>query len=330
MCTSPIFAFMPKLPDIEGKYNLLFHMPHYKKLNQFTQIETPCNKCIACESLRSLKTAVQLHCELKMTEINNQDSWFLNPTYNDEHLPLNGSVNLKHAQLFNKAIRNFRVKQYKSDCKKSCNDCKTVCKNISRLTKYRNLYQFEYGGITNRAHGHVTAFNLSIPDLIEVESKGNYKAYESETITKLWGKGNLKILNVTIGSCIYIASHHFQDKLGKSSKIHKTPYIHPVTGKLVKSRSPEFSNRSNRPGIGKEFYKKFKSDIYPHDFIIIDGQKYPVPNYFDDLLKEDDPILYEEVKRNRVIDIKQKTAKENAYQALFNLANIKTKKFLAT
>lgn len=304
MCTSPKKAWLPKKPDKDGKKPLLFKPPNHTKIFDYEIIETPCNHCIACEKLRALRTAVQLACELKTTL---GDSLFLTLTYNDENLPSDFSVNKNHLQNFLKKLRHWRIK-------------------TDHIGNFRYLSQNEYGGKFSRPHVHIAGFNLTIPDLRSVQSKGAYQAFDSEIINQLWGKGDVHIIRLCFENCLYIANHHIDEKVDNKGKVHETPIIHPVTKRLIKTRKPEFSTRSSRPGIGKDFFKKYFSDIYPGDFMINKGQEMPVPKYFDALLKKHDLQLFEEIKKKRSDKVEKKTPQQNRYQAKFNKAKLKSKK----
>lgn len=57
---------------------------------------------------------------------------------------------------------------------------------------------------------------------------------------------------------------------------------------------------SRMPGLGHDWYEKYKSQVYPNDFIVVrDGVTCKPPAYYDSLLEKDNPDLYEEVKKAR-------------------------------
>ncbi len=62
---------------------------------------------------------------------------------------------------------------------------------------------------------------------------------------------------------------------------------------------PEYSTMSN--GIGRDWYSQFKGDVYPSDEIPIPGTGVvkKAPRYYDKILEQEDPQLYEEIKANR-------------------------------
>lgn len=57
---------------------------------------------------------------------------------------------------------------------------------------------------------------------------------------------------------------------------------------------------SRRPGIGREWYEKYKSDVYPSDECRIhEGQAQRPPRYYDELLRKQNPAMYDRVKAKR-------------------------------
>ncbi len=67
---------------------------------------------------------------------------------------------------------------------------------------------------------------------------------------------------------------------------------------------------SLRPhGIGESWYRKFAKDIFPDDFVVIEGKKYKTPRYYDKLLKADDgKEALEHIKELRVENAEKKAA----------------------
>ena len=53
---------------------------------------------------------------------------------------------------------------------------------------------------------------------------------------------------------------------------------------------------SRRPGIGATYVAQFKSDFYPSGYIVVDGRKQAIPNYYINQLSEEEK---EELKRQR-------------------------------
>ena len=68
---------------------------------------------------------------------------------------------------------------------------------------------------------------------------------------------------------------------------------------------PEYCTMSRKPGIGKTWFEKYQSDVYPHDYCEINGKKIPPPRYYDDLLKGDP-----EKPSQAYLDLKEKRLKD--------------------
>ena len=62
----------------------------------------PCGNCLGCRMARSRQWGVRILHEASLHENN----MFITLTYDDEHLPIDESVNVKHFQKFMKAYRN--------------------------------------------------------------------------------------------------------------------------------------------------------------------------------------------------------------------------------
>ena len=72
---------------------------------------------------------------------------------------------------------------------------------------------------------------------------------------------------------------------------------------------------SLHPGIGASWYEKYKSDVFPDDFVVTpDGRKMPAPKYYRKLLERQDPELYAKLKCVRVE--KARTNPDNSYDRL--------------
>jgi hypothetical protein len=89
----------------------------------------------------------------------------------------------------------------------------------------------------------------------------------------------------------------------------------PSTGEIIEI-APEYSTSSNRPGIGKPWYDQYNSEVFPSDFVIIEGQKMPVPRYYELLLERQNPELFLQVKRKRITDRERSNDSTQRLQAM--------------
>jgi hypothetical protein len=304
MCTRPLKAWIPKIPDHQGKKPLIFKAPPPKKSALFDPINIPCKHCIECEALRSVKQAVQMACEMHTTKGN---SLFLTLTYDDENLCPRHSVHVEHMQKF---IRDLRY----------------YIKANNLPGKLRYTSRGEYGSENSRPHYHMAAFNLNLPDLEIVginNSQGTeYYSYDSKILTDIWGKGFVHVIKLAFENCLYIAQHHFSEKVDQDIPDHQKAVIHPVTHKIIVDRNPEFSTYSSRPGIGREFFDKYCDEIFVTDSVIINGIKSSVPDYFVKKFRELDPLAHDAVKKKRIDNMIERTLGENRYKAEFDKATL--------
>jgi len=57
------------------------------------------------------------------------------------------------------------------------------------------------------------------------------------------------------------------------------------TGEVLGDRVPEFNKMSLKPGIGAEWLKRYRSDVYPAGKVVRPGgASFNAPRYYDDLL----------------------------------------------
>ena len=74
---------------------------------------------------------------------------------------------------------------------------------------------------------------------------------------------------------------------------------------VILQKPKEFAHMSNGAvsdlggGIGIQWFEKYWKDLYPSDECVMDGKTYPVPTYYDKILKRYNRELYDEVKAKR-------------------------------
>lgn len=129
-------------------------------------IKVPCGKCTACKIAHAREWSIRLMQE----SILHENNAFLTLTYNNEHLPVDNSLDKRTLQLFFKRLRKrllgTRIKYY------ACG---------------------EYGDKFGRPHYHAVVLGLP-------------KDY-SGAIKASWNLGFVKIGTVTYDSCRYVAQY---------------------------------------------------------------------------------------------------------------------------
>jgi len=123
--------------------------------------------------------------------------------------------------------------------------------------------------------------------------------YRSESLERLWidpetkeSLGYSSIGAVTFESAAYVARYIMKKQNGKNAEHH---YVYIDNDGVIHQRLPEFTlmSRGGRKnglgGIGSKWIKQFASDVYPDDFVIINGKKARPPRYYDQNYEIVDP-----------------------------------------
>lgn len=196
------------------------------------EIPLACGQCTGCRLEHSRRWAIRCMHEAKMHEHN----YFLTNTYNEQNIPHHHTLNKEHLQKFWKRLRD-------------------------RRPKLRYYACGEYGELTERPHYHAIVFGLNITDKKHYCTNNGNKIYTSETIDKIWGKGYVYIGDVTFESCAYVSRYVLKKWKARSEYELKKHYerVDGDTGEVYHI-IPEYVTMSQ--GIGADFYKKFKADMY--------------------------------------------------------------------
>lgn len=220
-------------------------------------VEVPCGQCIGCRIDRSKQWAVRCVHEASLYERN----CFITLTYNDAHLPENGSLVKKDFQDFMKRLRE----------------------RFGSGVRY--FHCGEYGEKLSRPHYHAILFNFDFDDRILFKIDNGSKLYVSETLDDLWqGKGFSTIGDVTFESCAYVSRYILKKITGEASEAHYG-IVRLDSGEII-MRQPEYVTMSRRPGIARAWFEKYRTDVFPDDFVWLKGKKYRTPRFYDKLFDE--------------------------------------------
>jgi len=136
----------------------------------------------------------------------------------------------------------------------------------SRAGGIRFLQSGEYGAL-GRPHHHALLFNCCFPDSVFFgESSSGEEMFVSEELERLWGKGFCTASDVTFQSAGYVARYT----------------IKKVAEETLQGRRPEYMTMSRREGIGSGWIRKYESDVYPRDEVIVSGKACKPPRFYDD------------------------------------------------
>jgi hypothetical protein len=237
-------------------------------------LSLPCGQCRGCRLERSRQWAVRCMHEASLHEKN----CFITLTYDNDHCPTDRSLNYGDFQRFMKRFRK-RFKDF------------TI----------RFYMAGEYGEKFERPHFHACIFGFNFPDLtLWKRTPSGALIYRSKSLEDLWPFGYSSVGDVTFESAAYVARYVMKKRTGKCIGDHYET-TDMETGE-IKERVPEFNRMSLKPGIGYDFYKKFTSDIYPHDYVVINGRETRPPKFYDKKFADDFPEDFEALQFQRFVD----------------------------
>lgn len=262
-CYHPLKAWRaPPLYQRRGG-DVVFNDPHDAN---YKPIQVACGQCIGCRLERSRQWALRCVHEASLYD----DNCFLTLTYDDDHLPLNGSLNVEDFQLFMKRLR----------------------KSIEPA-KVRFFQCGEYGSLFERPHHHCILFGYDFPDKELISVNLGNRVYKSDILSDLWSKGFCSIGSVTFESAAYVARYILKKVTGDAADDH------------YHGRKPEYITMSRRPGLAACWFDRYGSDVYPKDFVTIrDGLRCHPPKYYDKLYERNhfDELAQIKIKRQSVMD----------------------------
>ncbi len=248
----------------------------------------PCGNCVGCKAERGRQWAVRMMHEARL----HASSVFVTLTYDEERITDNASLCPKHFQGFIKRLRK---------------------------TQQTTLSFFgcgEYGSRTQRPHYHALLFGVDFLDRDSGVDPSRPLVWWSKTLDDVWNFGRTEGGTVTMASASYVAGY-----IRKKAKAKDFARANPFTGELL---TPEFARMSLRPAIGKRWIEKYWADVYPRDFVVVDGIEAKPPRYYDKWMDQNHPHLMERVRQTR-FDQQQQLSKytlisaEKTHQARVNL-----------
>jgi len=259
-------------------------------------LDVPCGQCIGCRLERAKEWALRCHHESQMHKAN----VFITLTYDDNHLPENGTLVRSHFQKFIRALRQKTGE------------------------KIRYYMCGEYGEETKRPHYHAILFGYEFPDAYLANIRRGNRVYRSSLLESLWTFGSSEIGSVTFQSAGYVARYILKKQNGEFAT-SEYAITDQSTGEITGQKIAPYTRMSLRPGIGKKWYDKNKGDLFPHDYAVLpDGRQTTVPRYYRDLLEKESPKLAEKLRQNRIKKAIENT--DNTPDRLAIREFVKTKK----
>jgi len=189
-----------------------------------------CGQCVNCRINKRREWANRIVLESSLYE----DNTFVTLTYDDKYLPSDGCVRKATLQNFIKQLRAYR--DYQAE------------KLDQKAPSIRYFGVGEYGSETLRPHYHIILFNH--PNCLRGISR--YTKRDAKccavcaTIRRVWKRGNVYLGQVSLQSASYVAGYVIK---GWNKE---TP---------IDDLSPEFTLKSNRPGIGHDYAWELASSL---------------------------------------------------------------------
>ncbi|AXL15326.1 replication initiator protein [Microviridae sp.] len=265
----------------------------FKKTHPIQEdLTVACGQCLGCRTDRALMWAMRIVHESTLHD-DQFGNCFITLTYRDRsectieqlknghYMPEDGSLNKKHFRDFIKRVR----------------------KHFPQRIRY--FHCGEYGEETWRPHYHACLFNVGFDDVLVYKQDEGLTTYSSPTLERLWPYGFSTIGELNYETAAYTARYCLKKITGHQAQTH---YLRCDDYGVAYWLQPEYVTMSLKPGIGRNFYEKFKDDIFPSDETPIPGRGVvqKVPRYYETILANENPRMHELVK-----EIRQKFIEEH-------------------
>lgn len=229
-------------------------------------IEVGCGQCASCKIEYGRNWSTRCMHEASLHE----ENCFITLTLNDENCPADMSLNAKTWQDFAKRFR----------------------KNIGPFRYYAcgEYTEDEKGNAVVRPHYHACIFghDFHADRYIHTHNKYGDPIYRSPTLEDSWKLGFSTLGELTRESAQYVARYVLKKQSG------------PKESGAYWGRKPPFAVMSRNPGLGTGWIKKWWADVYPHDYVVVEGEKTRTPRFYDKYLESKDPAMLDLVKANRI------------------------------
>ena len=291
-CYSPLKGFKDR--DTGG---LVF-----RRENAAEEMEVACGQCLGCRLDYSRTWAMRIVHEASMHEFDHGNC-FVTLTYRDpiectpeqlekkQYVPEDWSLHKSHFQKFMKRLRKrfpqkiryFHCGEYGARCKHGLDLEKVGCPLCN----------------VGRPHYHACLFNVSFADLEAYgASHDGSLRYTSKMLEDIWGYGFVDVGELNFESAAYVSRYCLKKVTGVRAAEH---YMSIDLDGVASWVEREYVTMSRRPGIGRDWYEKYKDDVFPSDEVPVPGSGVfkKVPRYYEEIFKCEDPLSLEEIKEVR-------------------------------
>ena len=291
-CYHPLKVWYSKEVNPTGKRNVVFNAT--QALDPSDPFNIPCSQCVGCRLERSRQWATRCIHEASLY----QENCFITLTFSPEALASRKnpeSLDVEEYQKFMKRLRKKFIPLNPYHKKKE----KELYDLHHEKYQIRFFHAGEYGDNLRRPHYHALLFNFDFEDKTLWKMENGQRLYISKSLQELWPHGFSSIGTVTFESAAYVARYIMKKHTGENAE---TAYnlLNHETGELNQIK-PEYTTMSRRPGIGKKWFEKYRNDVYPKDFITVNGKKIQPPKYYDKLLEQDNEFDFDQIKEERLM-----------------------------
>nr|QJB19295.1 MAG: replication initiator protein [Microvirus sp.] len=277
----PCYHPMPAVRMVDGSVKFVSR----NKKGVEGDLSLPCGQCVGCRLERSRQWAMRCVHEASL----HADNAFITLTYDDSSLPVGGTLVYPDFQKFMKRLRK---------------------RTGAKISFYVGG---EYGEELMRPHFHACLFGYDFYDKVYFKkSASGERLYTSKFLESLWPHGLSSVGSVSFQSAAYIARYCMKKVNGDLAEAHYR--VITEDGEII-DRTPEFNHMSLKPAIGKRWLEKFQTDVFPRDYVVINGVKTKPPKYYDVLFEKENPGVFSELVAQRELDAERNLA-DNSYARL--------------
>lgn len=138
------------------------------------------------------------------------------------------------------------------------------------LGPFRFFMCGEYGDVNRRPHYHASIFGLDFRPWAYEFKPGSWL---SQPLAELWGLGQVSVAEHNYTTAAYISRYVMKKLTGERAQEYG-------------DKRPPYVRMSLKPGIGATWLERFHTDVYPSDYLYVEGRKHRVPRYYDKALSE--------------------------------------------
>ena len=266
-------------------------------------MEVACGQCIGCRLDKSRMWAMRIVHESSLHE-SNGGNCFVTLTYRDRtectaeqlrdglHVPDDWSLHKEHFQKFMKRLRKAYAPQTIRFF--HCGEYGNTCKHGVKL----EMVKCPLCNV-GRPHYHAALFNYEPFDLEAYGSADDGSLrYTSPSLERIWKYGFVDVGELNFDSAAYVARYIMKKRTGVMADGH---YMQVDFDGVCTWVEPEYITMSRRPGIGREWYDRFKDDLFPRDEVPVPGAGVfkSMPRYYEEIFANENPMSMEEIKAVR-------------------------------